>query len=288
MGRKGIYRIMTAQWKILKTGLSGSSSETPRMWVDEWGTAHCCWILGDNLKYSRFMGFDWECLGENVASSDGVSIYKSCIAINENRQPVVLYRDSGELCASEWDGFLWNKISSGFEDEDVLGASIIGQSPLLVFCFCSESGSKTLKCFQYNSGTDWDEKGEINLPNHDNEAYDLVSFKVGDSYYLFWKMSYGVDTWIGNAIYSTSLESFYGGLGLEIKSSRGAGDFSLNAGKATSLFDYSLNSFVKTNDEGYLLMSSSSSSISSSLSSETSSLSDSSITSTSSSVSSGP
>ena len=130
---------MPIKWKILKTGLSGSSLDKPSMWIDQYGVSHCCWILSGELRYARFMGFDWECLGQKVSDSADISIYKSCVALNEERNPLVIYKDQDGTWMSKWNGSFWEDKSGGVISENTYGATIIGQSPILSFLICDES-----------------------------------------------------------------------------------------------------------------------------------------------------
>ncbi len=279
---------MGINWKILKTGLSGSLSDAPAMWIDQYGTSHCVWVKSGEIRYARFMGIDWEYLGNKISDSTAPILYRHCVALDSARNPMVIYGDQTGVWVTRWNGSFWEDKFGGIVTDAPYSATIVGSSPVLSFAISGGETGRKLKCLSLAS-EEWEETAELNLPPHDNDRYDLISFSVGEDYYLFWKTSLAGNNWISHCIYDTSEESFYGRQNLEVSSSRADGGFSAGAGAEASFIDYSSNMFFKIQDQPYILNSSSSSSTTSfetPTSSTSTVVSESSVTSTSSSISS--
>lgn len=261
------------KWKTLNTGLSGTEAEYPSMWIDPYGVIHCAWTISGEIRFSRFIGIDWETSDSKVSDLKNNRLFKSCITIDEDRYPAIVYGNEGDIFVSKWNGTYWedkyggpipsapsSSESSESSSESIqkgLGATINGLNGLKVFV-CRNG---ILSCYKFISN-EWVLAGSLDIPFHDNTEYDLSAFKVGEDYYLFWKMSQSQNEWIGHCIYDTDGEFFKGNEDYDIKSSKGEGYLSLDSAVTAKLVPLSSNLFYKTTDIVPLESSSSSSSIS--------------------------
>ena len=228
---------------MLKTGMS--NQDRPSIWVDKYGVIHCVWIISGEIRYSRFIGFAWESLGDTISNSKQNSIYNSCISIDVNHFPSILYKNDSGLWVSKWNGEYWKDKYSGSIFPSFLGATIVDGTELRVFLIDNTTPTiKTLRCFKV-SGDAWVQEGFIPIPSHDDSQYDLSAFEVGGDYYLFWRMKSDENEYIGHAIYDSVNISFYGPEGLKIKASEEALS---NTGSLSYLSPFSLNFFFKTDD----------------------------------------
>jgi len=254
------------KWKTLKTGLSGSKEEAPSMWVDVYGVIHCAWTTSGEIRYASFSGLEWEMSNYQISKSQN-TLFKSCIAIDENRQPAIIYKNVDGIWVSKWNGLYWedkyggsfslfsSQSSESSSDSNIYGtgATIVGEHLIAFIC---KNG--VLKAYIFSSN-EWVEAGSLVLPIHENTEYDISAFKVGEDYYLFWKMSQENNEWIGHCIYDTLNEVFYGNPTYDIKASKGEGYLSFGSATTAELVPLSSNLFYKTDDRDLFESSSSSS-----------------------------
>lgn len=234
---------MSIEWKMLKTGISGQQ-DYPSIWIDEYGVIHCVWIVSGEIRYSRFIGFAWESLGSSISNSKQNSIYKSCVSIDVNRFPSILYKNDDGLWVTKWNGEYWDDCYGGAIFTSFLGATIVDGNDLRVFLIDSILPTKLLRCFKLTGDT-WVSEGSITMPEHDDSQYDLSAFEVSGDFYLFWRMKSEENEYIGHAIYNSTNKEFYGPEGLKIKASEEALS---NTGALSVLAPFSSNLFFKTDD----------------------------------------
>jgi len=195
----------------LKTGLDGSTSEIPKIWMDRRGFPYCAWVLNSSLRFARFGGIEWEYLGNPVVIASGVSglPYKP-ICTNSIGHPSLIYRDTNDnLLHIYWDGEEWLSHGDGvIADSSSEGSSIIIRRDVEYVVYMNNVDSSRTIVIKRLDGSTWTDISSKEVPQQDVPASILVAGFQARRLHVFWGASSSDHSWIGASIYDLGSDTW--------------------------------------------------------------------------------